>query len=149
MNRSGRRLRLEPIRRALELIAQENGAEGRSISVLITTRDELKELNQRFRGIDEATDVLTFPAPPVPSEEWGDIAIAIEFAEAMARRRRVALYQETAFLAIHGGLHLAGYDDENDADREEMIAEMNRVAESVGLRPDPDWSSLEHGEELA
>jgi rRNA maturation RNase YbeY len=101
--------------------------------------------------VDEATDVLTFPAGDFPSGNLadaplGDIVISVDFAQRQAVARGVALGQELAFLAIHGALHLAGYNDETDRAREEMVAEMNRVARAAGLEPDAAWHSILHAE---
>lgn len=97
-----------------------------------------------MRGVDEATDVLTFPSDP----EWpgmvGQIAISLDFAERGARVRRVTLSEETAFLALHGALHLAGWDDESEEERDAMVAEMNRIALLAGLKPDENWASQPH-----
>jgi len=103
----------------------------------------MRELNHRFRNLDESTDVLTFPAPG--TDMLGDIAISIPYAERQAKQRGVSLKQEIGFLAIHGGLHLLGFDDESEDDRRTMVDEMNRAALAAGLKQDHEWASLLHG----
>ena len=66
----------------------------------------------------------------------------------VAAARGVSLEQELAYLAIHGALHLLGYDDETENDRVRMVDEMNRVALSVGLKPDTEWASILHAEAM-
>ncbi|MFX8316485.1 rRNA maturation RNase YbeY, partial [Acinetobacter baumannii] len=75
-------------------------------------------MNSEFRGIDQPTDVLTFPADQsVVGAPLGDIAIGVGYATRQARARGVSLTQELCYLAIHGALHLAGFDDETEQDR--------------------------------
>ena len=115
------------------------------VSVLITNDDEIRRLNRSFRNLDETTDVLSFPAPDTASGQLGDIAISIEFAEAGALKRGVDCESEIAMLAIHGGLHLLGFDDSTDEERANMVVRMNEIADKIGLPTDSEWSSLPHG----
>lgn len=147
LNESGRRVRLEPIRRAVHAALKRHGRESAFVNVLLCSDEAIRSLNKRFRGVDEPTDVLTFPAGDFPGGPLGDVAIAIPYAERQANARKVSLGQEVAYLAIHGALHLVGYDDEEESERERMVAEMNEVAEAAGLSPDRDWHSLLHVQE--
>lgn len=113
------------------------------VCVLLTSDEEVRRLNRQFRRVDEPTDVLTFPSGDPGS---GDIAIAVPYAQKQADARGVDLGQEIAYLAIHGALHLAGYDDEEEDDRRTMVRKMNEVARTVGLPEDHEWGSLFHGE---
>ncbi|MBL8047958.1 MAG: rRNA maturation RNase YbeY [Chthonomonas sp.] len=112
------------------------------VSVLLTNDAALRELNQQYRGIDAATDVLTFPGGDYGP--LGDIAISVDTAKRQARFRRDTLANEIVFLTIHGGLHLLGYEDETEAGRDEMVVRMNAVAVELGLSPEPEWSSMPH-----
>ncbi len=122
------------------------------VDLLLTDDLEMRSLNQRFRGIDDSTDVLTFPAylgdlPESAEDPLGDIAISVPYAQRQAEVRGVSLTNELAMLAIHGALHLVGFDDIEDADRRMMQVEMNAMAIALGLQPDPEWSSLLHESE--
>lgn len=147
LNQSGRRLRLEPLRQAVRCALERHGRESAVVNVLLTGDNEIRTLNEKFRNVDEPTDVLTFPAGDFPGAPLGDIAISVPYAEKQAAARRVAIGQELAYLSIHGALHLVGFDDETDADRAAMVAEMNEVAIAVGLKPDQEWYSILHGEQ--
>jgi probable rRNA maturation factor len=101
----------------------------------------MRATNDRFRGIDRITDVLSFGealpagvkgAEAVPHIErrrqlsggrfdLGEIVISAEQAARQARRRRRPLVREVAFLAAHGVLHLLGYEDETPAGYREMV----------------------------
>ena len=83
--------------------------------VLVTGNRELRLLNNRFLGKDKATDVLSFPAERTPDSRYaGEIAISAEIASENARRLGHDITQEIKILALHGILHLAGYDHQRD-----------------------------------
>ncbi len=143
VNRSGRRAPTAIIRRAVESVCVQHRARSGEISILLTDDAEIQDLNNRFRQIDEPTDVLTFPADNPML--LGDIAISVPYAARQAEARKVSLQQEIGYLAIHGGLHLLGFDDETEDDRKVMVELMNRAAVAAGLKPDTEWSSILHG----
>jgi probable rRNA maturation factor len=144
INQTARRVRKATLRRAAEIVLSRRGLIGSSACILITDDRGIQDLNLRFRSLDEATDVLSFPAPEqVPS--LGDVAISVEYAERQAILRGVSLTQELAYLTIHGMLHLAGLDDIEEADRTRMVEEMNLSAVEAGFLPDPEWASILKG----
>jgi probable rRNA maturation factor len=108
----------------------------RAVNVLITSNDELRDLNLRFRGKDQPTDVLSFPAQAgVKPPYAGDIAISAEIAVHNARVLGHSAAEEIKILVLHGILHLRGYDHERDggkmARREEKLRRELRLP--VGL----------------
>jgi rRNA maturation RNase YbeY len=109
--------------------------------VLFTDEPGIADLNKRFRGLEEPTDVLTFPEGQAAS---GDIAICVPYAKRQARERGIELQDEIVFLAVHGALHLVGLNDESDDERAEMIRRMNQIVVRLGMAPDNDWGSLLH-----
>ncbi len=145
LNQSHRRVRVAQIRQAAEIALARHGHAGSAACLLLTSDQHIRDLNLQFRKVDEATDVLTFPAPP-GSSSLGDVAISVEYAERQALARKVSLSQELGYLAIHGALHLVGLDDDEEADRAAMVREMNEVAREAGLKPDDAWWSILHGE---
>lgn len=145
-NETGRRIPRSLIARAIAVALAQHGREGEAVSVLIADDDRMRDLNRRFRKLDESTDVLTFPADPTPGFPLGDVAISLPYAERQAQARGVSLRQELGYLAIHGALHLVGLDDETESDQRRMVAAMNRAALAAGLEPDEHWASLLHEE---
>jgi rRNA maturation RNase YbeY len=141
VNRSGVRAPLGVLRSAVKFALEGSGLRG-SVSVLLTDDAEIRELNRRFREIDAATDVLTFPFEDPGSGLIGDIAISMDTAQRQAEARGVALDDELAALAAHGALHLAGLDDETEADQATMVAAMNGVLRRLGIPENPNWTSL-------
>jgi probable rRNA maturation factor len=88
-----------------------------TVDILLTNARELRSLNRQFRGIDKPTDVLSFPSPdaniPV-RRSAGEMAICVDIARENAKRLGHSLPEEIKILALHGILHLAGFDHEHD-----------------------------------
>ncbi|HVC90821.1 MAG TPA: rRNA maturation RNase YbeY [Acidobacteriaceae bacterium] len=125
-----------------------------NVSVLLTTDAEIKRLNQIFRGIRKATDVLSFPALAVPTQNptsrptanrrtrvpaiAGDLAISLETAARQAAQFGHPLLIELKILMLHGLVHLAGYDHESDAGematREEQLRRRFRLPSALIAR---------------
>lgn len=85
-----------------------------TVTVMVTDSREMRSLNSRFRGKNHATDVLSFPPPALDNGFAGDIAVSLDIAARNARSRGHSLGQEVQILVLHGILHLAGYDHEDD-----------------------------------
>lgn len=130
---------LIPSKRTLgRFLAQAQEAAGLrgQVTVLLTTDATIRDLNQRFRGKDTATDVLSFPAKPLkntkPAERVaGDVAISVETARKQAVEQGHALGVELRILMLHGLLHLAGYDHETDTGK--MQRRERQLRERLGL----------------
>ncbi len=100
-----------------------------SINVLVTSSAELRSLNRRFRGKNQPTDVLSFPAlPGMKAVHAGDIAISAEIAAQNARHLGHSAAEEIKILALHGVLHLRGYDHEKDRGEMERRERKLRLA---------------------
>ncbi|HWQ07100.1 MAG TPA: rRNA maturation RNase YbeY [Feifaniaceae bacterium] len=119
--------------------ALENGSVKGDVCVLITDAEEIQTLNRTYRKIDRVTDVLTFPAWEgeailCPKDEYlGDIAICYERALEQAEEYNHSLERELAFLAVHGSLHLMGYDHMTSEDEAVMFAKQEEILLSLGL----------------
>jgi probable rRNA maturation factor len=104
----------------------------RTVNVLVTSSQELRSLNRRFRGKNHPTDVLSFPAVGAAVNGFaGDVAISAEIAAKSALQLGHSTAEEVKILVIHGVLHLAGYDHERD--NGEMARKENRLRRSLGL----------------
>jgi probable rRNA maturation factor len=111
--RDPRRLvRRAELRDFLEEIARRI-LRGRSVVCLLTGDDDLRRLNRQFRGLNYATDVLSFP--PDTASTAGEIAISLDRASAQAAEHGHSLADEIRILMLHGVLHLAGMDHESDS----------------------------------
>lgn len=101
-----------------------------AVNVLVTTSQELRGLNRRFRKKDKTTDVLSFP-PMFEQGFAGDIAISADIAVRNARQLGHTPAEEVKILALHGVLHLAGHDHE--ADKGEMARLERRLRKTLAL----------------
>ena len=98
------------------------------INVLVSSSVQVRTLNRQFREKNSATDVLSFPAPQTPDNHSksmlaGEIAISADIAMYNATKFGHSAAEEVKILALHGILHLAGYDHERDngeMERKEM-----------------------------
>jgi len=106
------------------------------VHVLLTSNREMRSLNGRFRGRNGPTDVLSFPAEPSMSNGFaGDVAISAEIAASNARILGHSPAEEVKILALHGMLHLAGYDHERDegemAQRERQLRKKFKLPQTL------------------
>ncbi|MGI5822643.1 MAG: rRNA maturation RNase YbeY [Dethiobacteria bacterium] len=108
------------------------------VSVVLVDNDYIQELNFTYRDSDCPTDVLSFnlqdDATALEEEEiLGDVIISVEKAEEQARAYGHTLQREIAFLAIHGILHLLGYDHDTIETEEEMSARNELILKKFKL----------------
>jgi len=114
------------------------------LAVMLTDDAGIRTLNSNWRGTDKPTNVLSFPAlPPTgavgPDEAprmLGDIAIAYETTRKEADDEQKPFDHHLSHLAVHGFLHLIGYDHEKDDDAEAMETLEREILAQLGI-PDP------------
>ena len=121
-----------------------------SVELILVSRDEIRKVNARERGIDSVTDVLSFPLlseiKPFDAEHYpfdfdfesgsvclGSILICDEVAAAQASEYGHSVERERAYLFLHGLLHLLGYDHIEESDRLKMREAEERVLEYIGI----------------
>ena len=123
-----------------QLASSERAVE---LSVRLTSDDEVKGLNARWRGKDKPTNVLSFPqcepgeldnlAPAGPELMLGDIVLARGVCEGEAEEKGVSLEEHATHLLVHGTLHLLGYDHQDDDSAEDMESREVRALERLGI----------------
>ena len=133
---------MELLHRVTAEALRREGIEGEvALSVVITDDEAVRELNRQFRDVDAPTDVLAFgsgeegdfvTAPGEPTY-LGDVVISYPRAVAQAEEYGHSINRELALLAVHGVLHLLGYDHADEAERMEMWARQNEILESLVL----------------
>jgi probable rRNA maturation factor len=120
------------IRRALRAAAEhEQLAEGSSVGVLVCDDDTIRDYNRRFAGDDHATDVLSFPAGG--DGELGDIILSLDHLRSQAAAAGHSLELEAATLAVHGLLHLLGFDHASKREERVMFGKTAAIVDSLGL----------------
>jgi probable rRNA maturation factor len=97
------------------------GKQDSSATIAFVSDKTMRQLNRQFRGVNKATDVLSFPTEDGDEQNLGDIAISVDTATTQAKQNGLTLDEEVAQLILHGLLHLSGYDHETDK------GEMNRL----------------------
>lgn len=108
------------------------------VVVLLTDDAEMQRLNAEYRRKNKPTNVLSFPAPREMSvkgelEHLGDLALGFETCAREAKEQGKTLYDHLLHLAVHGTLHLLGYDHEDEADAEEMEAIERQILAGMGV----------------
>jgi len=106
--------------------------EGAETSFLFCDDARMRELNRRFRGVDKATNVLSFPPAPASPLFLGDVALAYETIAREAREQGKSLERHSRHMIVHGFLHLLGYDHEDVAAAEEMETIEIRILQQMG-----------------
>ena len=132
------------IRKACNATLQMEKFEGNAeIDVNLVDNAQIREINLEHRGIDSATDVLSFPLgengvydinPETDAKLLGDIVISLETAESQAELYGHGIEREIAFLTVHSVLHLLGYDHVNGGLEQAVMREKEEaVLDALGL----------------
>lgn len=126
-----------------EALKYEGVSDNTEISVTIVDNEEIRKINNKFRNIDRATDVLSFPLIDFDNEDLpndgskiylGDIIISIERAKEQANEYGHSLDREVGFLTAHSMLHLLGYDHMVPEEEKVMFAKQEEILSNLGLK---------------
>lgn len=127
----------DAVRRAYDACAnREPALRDREVTVLLSSDDAVAALNKTYRGYDRPTNVLSFPAAgPYPhgTEPLGDIIIAYQTVMREADADHKAPLAHLSHLTVHGLLHLAGYDHDNDSEAEHMEEMERTILADIGI----------------
>lgn len=124
------------VQRALAHEAQTEDFPETEITIRIVDEAESHELNLTYRGKDKSTNVLSFPFEVPEGIELpllGDLIICRQVVEKEAQEQQISLESHWAHLAIHGTLHLLGYDHIEDVEAEEMEGLETEIMQSLGF----------------
>lgn len=133
------------LKKILDFAAQYEGTqENAELSVSFVNNTEIQELNKEYRKKDEPTDVISFALQDEITDSidiigsdapliLGDIIISIEKVEEQAMEYNHSFERELGFLAVHGFLHLLGYDHMNETDEKIMFQKQNDILDGFGL----------------
>ena len=112
------------------------------LSVILTTPNQIQEMNNTYRKINKATDVLSFPMfekEDIPNvineieEPLGDIVISIEKVKEQAEEHGHSFERELAYMVVHGFYHLMGYDHIELVDRTEMREKEETILKKLNI----------------
>ena len=134
---------LDRLEEILPLYAEQEGLPSELvIGLTFTDDDAIRAINAEYRGIDRATDVLSFPLYERDDEielfedelaPFGDIVLSVPHAIAQAEEYGHSVEREVCYLIVHGLMHLAGYDHIEPEDKAEMRAEEEALLKKVGV----------------
>lgn len=102
-----------------------------TFNVIFMDNEQIREINLMYREIDKATDVISFPDKE--DDYIGDIFISLERANEQALEYGHSYEREVGFLAVHGYLHLLGYDHHNETDEKIMVEKQNEILKLAKL----------------
>ncbi|MEZ5810451.1 MAG: rRNA maturation RNase YbeY [Rhizobiaceae bacterium] len=138
--------RLAAVAVAATFAELEIQADGRKeLSILFADDEAIRQVNERWRGIDKPTNVLSFPAAGGPlAPVLGDIALAFETVSREAGLEGKPFDHHLNHLIVHGLLHILGYDHRSDEEADEMEAIEIRILERLAI-PDP-YGMMKHDE---
>ncbi|WP_105992670.1 rRNA maturation RNase YbeY [Staphylococcus simulans] len=123
---------------------QENIEDDAELSVTFVDQAEIQQINRDYRDKDKVTDVISFALeedePEIEGLDiprvLGDIVICADVAKAQAEQYGHSFERELGFLALHGFLHLLGYDHMNEEEEKEMFGRQKSILDAYGLTRD-------------
>ena len=130
---------------ALSFEAQTEDFPETEMTIRIVDEEESQTLNREYRGKDYPTNVLSFPfevPEGIDLPLLGDLVICRQVMEREAREQQISLASHWAHLAVHGTLHLLGYDHIEEAEAEEMEGLETQIMQKLGFE-DPYLSEKE------
>lgn len=133
-----------------EVLEYEENKENYEVSISFVNDEEIQDLNNEYRGINNPTDVLSFPMMEFEEEDentdtdeqfeyieeelpLGDIVISMDRTKAQAEEYGHSFERELSFLLVHGMLHLLGYDHEEEKDEKIMMKIQEEILEILKM----------------
>ncbi len=123
---------IKPIKEILQKIFKPIKQE-KNIQIIFLEQQAIHQMNMTYKQIDRPTDVLSFINDDEKDDSLGDIFISIDQARIQALDYGHSFEREIGFLAVHGYLHLLGYDHHTDEEEKQMIVEQERILRNADL----------------
>ncbi len=135
------------VEKILQHAAEEEGIEDAEVSVSFVTNEAIRDINREYRDKDQPTDVISFAMEEPGEGEMviqgideprvlGDIIISLDRTKEQASDYGHSFERELGFLAVHGFLHLLGYDHMNEEDEKKMFAKQEMILNRLGITRD-------------
>lgn len=135
----------ELIGKVLKKCFEEENLEGKNlyVNVVLTDSNNIKNINKEHRGIDEITDVLSFPMYEKSELEniklenediLGDMVVSVEKVQEQAKEYGHSFERELAYMIVHSFYHLLGYDHMNETDKKEMRQKEEFILEKLNIK---------------
>lgn len=132
-------LELVDVRKAIDIAIKNQKLDNLEFNIIIVDNDYIHELNKNYRNIDRPTDVITFALEDyedgikLEHRMLGDIYISIDKAISQAEEYGHDLRREICFLAVHGFLHLLGYDHMEKEEEEIMFSLQEEILNEANI----------------
>ena len=124
------RINSKGIKNNVKQVLEDLDCHEKELSILVVSDAKIRELNRQYRGMDRATDVLSFPQQEEDNglnhHLLGDIVFSAETAARQAKEHGLSFEEEILLLLIHGILHLLGYDHERSKKNEKQMRKKSR-----------------------
>lgn len=138
---------LDFVEQVLQHAADEEKIAAAEVSVTFVTNEMIRGINREYRGKDQPTDVISFAMEEMGDGELeivgsleprilGDIIISLDRTKEQAADYGHSFERELGFLAVHGFLHLLGYDHMNKEDEKKMFSKQEEILSSLGITRD-------------
>lgn len=138
---------LDFVQKILEHAAKEENIGKSEVSVTFVTNEMIRDINREYRGKDQPTDVISFAMEELGEGETaiiglpeprmlGDIIISLDRTKEQAADFGHSFERELGFLAVHGFLHLLGYDHMTEEDEKKMFSRQEEILVSLGITRD-------------
>ena len=135
---------LDFVQKILEHAAKEEGLGQSEVSVTFVTNEMIRDINREYRGKDQPTDVISFAMEELGEGETaiigsseprmlGDIIISLDQTKEQAADYGHSFERELGFLAVHGFLHLLGYDHMTEEEEKKMFSRQEEILVSLGI----------------
>lgn len=131
---------LETVRDLLSFAIKYQNLTNVEFNIILVDNEYIHNLNREYRGIDRETDVITFALEDNKDIEYedyrllGDIYISLSKAHSQANEYGHSFLRELSFLAVHGFLHLLGYDHMNPEDEKKMFTRQEEILNAYGIK---------------
>ena len=129
-------LKVKPYEKMINSIFK-NINSNKEFNIIFVTKEEIQRLNREFRKIDKVTDVISFALIDdkdiIKTDELGDIFICLDKAFEQAKEYQHSENREVCFLAVHGYLHLCGFDHMTKEDEEIMFSKQEVILQKAGI----------------
>ena len=129
-------LKIKPYEKMINSIFK-NINSNKEFNIIFVTKEEIQRLNREFRKIDKVTDVISFALIDdkdiIKTDELGDIFICLDKAFEQAKEYQHSENREVCFLAVHGYLHLCGFDHMTKEDEEIMFSKQEEILQKAGI----------------
>lgn len=139
VNETRKKVNLELLKSVVNYTLKKEKVVNGVLNVIIVDNDKIHQINKEYRGVDRATDVISFALEDddtfikLDERILGDIYISIDKVKEQALSYGHSEKREICFLVVHGTLHLLGYDHMNKKDEEIMFSKQDEILNELGI----------------